>query len=104
MEEKILRAIENLQNQVNEKFSIIDSKLNNMETDVKYIKEQQQEQGQILKALEHAAQVNKAEHDNMQHDIAEIKGEIKTIREDLTTVEKVTIKNWNDITNLKAVK
>lgn len=97
MEEKILKAIGELKNQMDEKLSAIGNRMNNIE-------EQQKESIAILKALEHAAQVNKAEHDSMQHDIAEIKGDIKSIKDDLATVEKVTIKNWNDISNLKAAR
>ncbi len=53
------------------------------------------ENTQILKALEHATNVNKAERDKISYDIAEIKGEIKGIRSDLITVEMVISKNWN---------
>lgn len=62
------------------------------------------ENTQILKALEHATNVNKAERDKTSYDIAEIKGEIKGIRNDLITVEMVTSKNWNEIARLKSIK
>ncbi|KJR47073.1 Chromosome partition protein smc [Desulfosporosinus sp. I2] len=62
------------------------------------------ENTQILKALEHLAQVNKAEHDKMSFDIAEISGEIKAIRKDLLNVELITASNWGDIAKLKSVK
>lgn len=62
------------------------------------------ENTQILKALEHTAQVNKAEHDNMINDIAEIKGEMKGIRNNVNTVELVTSQNWNELVKLKSVK
>jgi Protein of unknown function DUF16. len=61
------------------------------------------ENTQILRALEHLAQVNKAEHDKMSLNIAEICGEIKTIRRDLANVEIITASNWSDIAKLKAV-
>lgn len=38
------------------------------------------EHTQILRALEHLAQVNKAEHDNMANDIAHMKGDIESIK------------------------
>ena len=59
---------------------------------------------QILKALEHLAQVNKAEHDMMTLDLAEISGEVKSIQKGLATVELVTANNWSDIVKLKSVK
>jgi len=62
------------------------------------------ENTQILKALEHLAQVNKAEHDKMSFNIAEISGEIKAIRKDLLNVELITASNWGDIARLKSVK
>lgn len=90
MEEKILQAIEGLKNDFKQKFNSLSSQV--------------QENTQILKALEHLAQVNKAEYDKMSFDIAEISGEIKTIRKDLSTVELVTASNWGDIAKLKSVK
>ncbi|KGK91583.1 hypothetical protein DP73_03095 [Desulfosporosinus sp. HMP52] len=62
------------------------------------------ENTQILKALEHLTQVNKAEHDKMAFNIAEISGEIKAIRKDLLNVELITASNWSDIAILKAAK
>ncbi|MDK2918976.1 MAG: hypothetical protein PWQ37_1709 [Candidatus Petromonas sp.] len=43
------------------------------------LKNRMDETYEIVKALEHAAKVNKAEHDKMQNDITHIKGNIKTI-------------------------
>jgi hypothetical protein len=97
MEEKILQAIEGLKNSFNQKFDNLSSQFDNLSSKV-------QENTQILKALEHLAQVNKAEHDKMSFDIAEISGEIKTIRKDLSTVELITANNWGDIAKLKSVK
>lgn len=62
------------------------------------------ENTQILKALERAAQVNKAEHDVMMNEIAQIKGDIVGIKKDLNLVEAVTANNWSNITLLKAAK
>lgn len=62
------------------------------------------EHTQILRALEHQAQVNKAEHDKMTIDIAHIKGDVESIKRDLASVELITAKNWTDIAKLKAVK
>ena len=65
---------------------------------------QTKENTQILKALEHLAQVNKAEHDKMSLDIAEISGEIKAMRKGLSNVELITASNWGDIVKLKSVR
>lgn len=78
--------------------------LKEMQSDMKSIKTQVSENTQILKALEHKADINKAEHDNMSMDIAHIKGDVEAIGKDLTNVEIITSSNWNDIAKLKAVK
>lgn len=72
--------------------------------EIKALKLQTIENTQILKALEHKADVNKAEHDKMFFEIAEIKGEVKSLRKDISAVEIVTANNWSDIARLKAVK
>jgi hypothetical protein len=78
--------------------------LKRLETKVDEIQTQQQEDHQILKALEHKAEVNKAEHDNMANDINHIKGDVEALRKDISTVEIVTANNYADIAKLKAVK
>lgn len=62
------------------------------------------EHTQILRALEHLAQVNKSEHDRMFNDIAHIKGETEAMRKDLATVEIVTARNMENIAHLKLIK
>ncbi|SKA80163.1 hypothetical protein SAMN05443428_103169 [Caloramator quimbayensis] len=62
------------------------------------------EHTQILRALEHSSEVHKAEIDNLNITVARIEGEVKGIRDDLTALEVITSKNWNDISKLKAVR
>ena len=90
MENKILQAIEGLKTQI----STLSQKVDNQGNQINTLSQKVDNQGnqinentQILKALEHLAQVNKAEHDKMFFDIAEISGEIKAIRKDLSNVE-----------------
>ncbi len=78
--------------------------INDLKIDIKTIKSQQEEDHLILKALEHSAEVNKAEQDKMSNDIAYIKGNIEGLRKDLSTVEIVTATNYADIAKLKAVR
>ena len=59
---------------------------------------------QIVRALEHSAEVNKSERDKMTNDISHIKGDVEAIRKDISNVEIITSSNWNDIAKLKAVK
>ena len=118
MEDKILQAIEGLKNNFNHKFDSLTNKIDtlsekvdNQGNKINTLSEKVDNQGnqikentQILKALEHLAQVNKAEHDKMSFNIAEISGEIKAIRKDLSNVELITASNWGDIAKLKTVK
>ncbi len=68
------------------------------------IKSQLNENTQILRILEDKAGTNKAEHDAMANDIAHIKGDVESIRKDISNVEIITSSNWNDIAKLKSVK
>lgn len=62
------------------------------------------EHTQILRTLEHSAEVNKAEHDRMANDVTHIKGDVIGLRKDLANVEIITSSNWNELARLKAVK
>jgi chromosome segregation ATPase len=68
------------------------------------IKNKLDETYQIVKALEHSAEVSKAEQDKIANDIAHIKGDVEAIKKDVTNVEVITASNWADIAKLKAVK
>ena len=125
MEDKILQAIEGLKDDFNRKFDSLTNKVDSQTNEfgsltnkvdsltnkVDALSEKVDNQGhqikentQILKALEHLAQVNKAEHDTMSFNIAEISGELKAIRKDLSNVEIITASNWGDIVKLKGVR
>lgn len=118
MEGKILQAIESLRNDFNQKFGTLSNQVGTLSNQfdalsnqfgtlsdkVDYQGNQVKENTQILKALEHLAQVNKAEHNKLTFDIAEISGDIKAIRKDLSNVELITASNWGDIAKLKSVK
>lgn len=84
--------------------SKIERSMAKLEQSHEELKSQVAENTSILKALEHAAQVNKAEHDVMMNDIAQMKGDIVGIRKDLSLVEMVSANNWSDISRLKAAK
>lgn len=68
---------------------------------VNVISTQQKEDHLILKALEHSAEVNKAEHDSMQNNISHIQGDIKNIDENIDAVKEVLGRHEVDITVLK---
>lgn len=68
---------------------------------VKSIEKQQQEDHLILKALEHSARINKAEHDKMDNDIAHIKGKSNNVDEKLEAIYDVIGRHEVDIKRLK---
>lgn len=76
--------------------------LTQMQSDIKNIKTTQDEHGQILRALDERTQVLSASTENANHEIAEMKGELKGLRKDLNLVELATASNWADIARLKA--
>lgn len=108
LDRKIVKSIEDLDRKIVKSIEGINGKIDKSTEGLKQkfetLSSQVHENTQILKALEHLAQVNKAEHDKMTVDIAEISGEVKSIRKSLSTVELVTADNWSDIVKLKALK
>jgi chromosome segregation ATPase len=97
MDKEMLEILKRLESKIDQGLSGLDTKMDNLETKL-------DEHTLILRALEHSAQVNKAEHDKMSNDIAKIQGDVAGIRKDLSQVELVTANNWADIVKLKAVK
>lgn len=83
---------------------LMQSNMKSMQDDVKSIKMAQEEHTQILTALDHKTDVISAEQENLKHEVSEIKGEVKSIRKDMSSVEIITANNWADIAKLKAVK
>jgi chromosome segregation ATPase len=78
--------------------------ISSMKGDISSIKSTQEEHTQLLRALEHKTNVISAEQENLKIEVAEVKGEVKGIRKDLSNVELITASNWSDIVKLKAVK
>jgi len=97
MDKEILEILKRLETKMDQGLGRLESKVDKLETKL-------DEHTLILRALEHSAQVNKAEHDKMSNDIAKIQGDVAGIRKDLSQVELVTANNWADIVKLKAVK
>ena len=97
MDKEILEILKRLETKMDQGLGRLESKVDKLETKL-------DEHALILRALEHSAEVNKAEHDKMSNDIAKIQGDVAGIRKDLSQVELVTANNWADIIKLKAVK
>lgn len=100
MENKILEILQSMQDQM----STMQNQMNTIQSDIKSMQSQIDEHTQILRALEHSSQVNKAEQDKISNNIAHIKGDIESIKKDITNVEVITASNWQDIAKLKSVK
>lgn len=94
---EILEQILESQKQTNQHLLQVDQRLDKIEV-------QQDENTQILKSLEHASQVHKADMDHLTHKVMQLEGAVNNIKEDVLTIEILTSKNWNDIANLKAIR
>lgn len=86
-------------------------KLDAIEESIKGIKTQLDENTQIVRSLIDKAEVNKADHDRMEHDLTYIQGDIMKLLKDtasikdvLNLVEQVTAQNWVDISKIKKAK
>ncbi len=79
----------------------MNSRLDNIEGRIDGLESLVAENTQRLKALEHAVQVSTAQIDKLSFEVAEIKGDVKSIKKDLSVVETITAKNWGDIVAIK---
>lgn len=107
MDKEFLEILKNIQGDIKNiqgDIKTMQGDINTMQGDIKDIKTRQEETYQLVKALEHSAEVNKAEHDKMANDVAHIKGDVEALRKDISTVEIVTANNYADIAKLKAIK
>ncbi|ADQ05603.1 hypothetical protein Calow_2093 [Caldicellulosiruptor owensensis OL] len=123
--ESLERRVESLERRVES----LEKRMDALEARVERLELQVAENTQILKALEHLAQVNKAEHDNFTHQLARIEGllsseisknkeehqmlfvkteenseKITRLEKDMVVIESVCGKNMQDIAFLKGVK
>lgn len=108
MEKELLIAIKELLQEelrpMQQDVSLIKTQLGTLTNKFDSFESQVSENAQILKALEHKVDVIKSEQENMKHDVAETKGDVKSLRKDISAVEIVTANNWGDIAKLKAIK
>ena len=89
---------------VDKRLDTSDKRFESMEKRFDIVDSQLSENTQILKALVHSVEVVKAEQEKMTIDVAYIKGDVTAIKNDLFTVETMTVKNYADIVQLKTVK
>lgn len=105
---EIMKSIKNdiceLKAEVDEQFEQVNEQFKQVNEQFKQVNERLDEHTQILRALEHNAEINRAEHDKMNNAIAHMQGDIEAIKKDLSRVEEATANNWADIAKLKAVK
>ncbi|MEG2246458.1 MAG: hypothetical protein RSC84_03320 [Peptostreptococcaceae bacterium] len=83
---------------------LLDKKLEPIDTKLDSIETQTKENTDMIKALRHSSEVNKATLDKMNIDIAYIKGNVESIKKDICNVELITASNWADIAKIKAIK
>ncbi|MBU5436829.1 hypothetical protein KQI42_02345 [Tissierella sp. MSJ-40] len=105
MEKEILEAIGKLLDEkLDEKLSPIWKEIRDLKTDTELIKAQQKELESLLNMLLDKSEINRAEHNKLTHDMAQVLETVNNIRRDLTAVEIVTARNMENIAHLKAIK
>ena len=127
--EKRVESLEKKVESLEKRVENLEKRVDSLEKRVEKLEIQVAENTQILKALEHLAQVNKAEHDNFTHQLARMEGllnsvivnnnkdhealfkqteentqKIVKLEKDMTIIESVCGKNMQDIAFLKGVK
>jgi chromosome segregation ATPase len=104
--EQILEKLNNMETEQKEqgkklssldsKVTGLDSKVTGMETDIKLIKTQQSEQGEILQAVRHAQEVQKAQNDKFEIEIAQLSGKMDQGFNDVVEVQKALLDMYGE--------
>ncbi len=98
--DKRLSQVESKTNKIDD----IEAKVNSIQGDVSSIKGQQNENNKILRALEHKADVHRAEMDNLIHDVADLQGGMEDIKSKFDLIDELVTRNKLDIINLRKTK
>ena len=98
-------------NSLDSKVESLDSRLTSLESKVDNIEEQQKENTQILRALEHKTDIHHSLLDNITNNVAELKGNQKTMQEDIDDIKHDvnvmainTAKNSLDIAKIRGIR
>ena len=109
--DKLEARFDKFEKQVNKKFDAIDKQFKSIDkrfdaSDKRFdiLESQVKENTQILKALTHSAEVNKAEHDRMMINITHVQGDVSEMKKDLSIVQTITANNYADVVRLKALR
>ena len=65
---------------VDQRFELIDNSFKQVNKDISHIKSQQKENTAILRALEHAGEIHKAELDNLNTNVAKLSGKTERVQ------------------------
>lgn len=90
--DKLEGRFDNLENRfdkLEDKSNRLENRFDKLEVEIDIIKIQQQENTQILRALEHKAEVHKAEMDNLHHQLAKIEGTVNEIKENKASINEL---------------
>lgn len=96
-EKEILTLLLDMQKEMQEGFSRVDERFKNLETELSDVKEQLKENTDICQALMHNSEVMNAKIDGITIDHAKTKAKVSTL-------EAVSVQNWQEILELKQAK
>jgi predicted nucleic acid-binding Zn-ribbon protein len=95
LEEKVT-GIDHKVTGLEEKVTGIDHKVTGLEQDIKLIKTQQSEHGEMIRSLIHAGETQKAQHDSLQMEVAKLSGEMRQGFAEITEVQKSLVEMYGE--------
>jgi hypothetical protein len=94
--EQKITGIEQRTSGIEQKITGVEQKVTGIEQDVKLIKIQQSEHGELIHSLVHSSEVQKAQHDALQMEVAKLSGEMNKGFSDITEVQKSLLEMYGD--------
>jgi predicted nucleic acid-binding Zn-ribbon protein len=94
--EQKITGIEQRTSGIEQKITGVEQKVTGIEQDVKLIKIQQSEHGELIHSLVHSSEVQKAQYDALQMEVAKLSGEMNKGFSDITEVQKSLLEMYGD--------
>lgn len=94
--EQKLTVIEQRVTGTEQKITGIEQKVTGIQQDVKLMKTQQSEHGEMIHSLVHSSEVQKAQYDSLQLEVAKLTGEVNKGFSDITEIQKSLIEMYGD--------
>jgi archaellum component FlaC len=97
--EKILKEVSGMKEEISGvkgEISGMKGEISEMKTDIKLIKTHQSEQGEILQAVRHAQEVQTAQNDRLEIEVAQLSGKMEQGFSDVVEVQKALLEMYGE--------